>query len=200
MLGMQSYRGILQMMGYSIAFMLMAMSTQAQERYVLDTTTSTVAVIGSSTLKDWSAQVGTMMGWCMMQTDSGLTISDTELSFVSKSLDGGRGPDMNAKIYKALDASNHEAITYKSGNNTITSAPGAAELEVTSTGQLTIGGISQEVTITLTGTAEPLSLKGTYPLTFSQYDIEPPSALFGTIVCDDEINISIDLQFKSGDE
>jgi len=187
-------------MGCAVAFMLIAMGMQAQEHFVLDTAASAVSVNGGSTLKDWSADVGTMVGWCTMQTDSGMSISSTELSFISNSLDGGRGPDMNAKIYKALDASNHEAITYQSTSNTITSAADAAELEVSSTGQLSIGGKSQEVTITLTGTAKPLALKGSYPLKFSQYEIEPPSALFGTIVCDDDMTISFDLHFKPGDE
>jgi len=67
-----------------------------------------------------------------------------------------------------------------------------------STGILSIAGNEQEVEVAVTGqlTAEgQLTFKGSKALKFSDFDIEPPSAMFGQIVCGDEITVHFEFHY-----
>lgn len=156
---------------------------------------SSIVVEGGSTLKDWQATAGTIEGQCTVARESGLAISSAQVKVEGKTLDGGRGPDMNAKILKALKVEDHPHVTFVASEANIVENNGG-QIKVKTSGTLEIAGKSLPAEIDLQGTAEPLELSGTHKLTFSQYDIEPPSALFGTIVCEDEITIQIKLVFE----
>lgn len=195
-MSMKSIDQILRYLGIIVVILLLPSILHSQDRYLLISDSSSVSVKGGSTLKDWSAEVGSMEGSFTIGTDSSWHIESSTMSFISKSLDGGRGPDMNAKIYKALDVENHDAIHFESLENMILSSAEDSELRIRSTGKLSIAGKSLDVTIDLTGTKEPMMLKGSHALKFSDYDITPPSALFGQIVCDDEMNITFDLHYN----
>ncbi|MBX2817711.1 MAG: YceI family protein [Saprospiraceae bacterium] len=167
----------------------------AQTEHVLSAENSTVVVEGGSTLKDWKATVNVMTGTCSIVEDSSFAIASASMQFETGSMDGGRGPDMNAKIYKALDSKNHSHINFES--KAVDVNPGAeGKIIVKTTGTLTIAGKAQDVTLQLEGTQSPLALTGQHTLTFSSFDITPPSALFGQIVCDDEMTIVFNLVFE----
>ena len=41
-----------------------------------------------------------------------------------------------------------------------------------------------------------ITLKGSKPLKFSEFDIEPPSATFGQIVCGDDIAVNFEFRYQ----
>lgn len=142
-------------------------------------------VEGTSTLKNWKAEVQTFDG--TLTLDENGAITKVMFSFDVKSMEGGRGPDMNAKIYKALKSDEFPAITFEG----IGATPDDVSLGVT--GTLSLAGKKLETSVSGTVDLEAMHISGQKELKLSDFEIEPPSAMFGTIVCHDELILMFDL-------
>ena len=151
-----------------------------QTSYSVNAEGSTVTIQGTSTVKKWDADVPDFTGTFTVDQAAN-EIRDIEITFTTSTIDGGRGPEMNNKIYKALQSETHPEITFVAD----TAKPG--DEGYIAEGKLTIGGIEQEVSAT--GTLDGETLTGKANVTLSQFEIEPPSAMFGAIVCRDDITI-----------
>ena len=104
---------------------------------------------------------------------------------------------MNAKITKALQAVNHPVITYQQNEPAIIGELDAAgNFKLLSKGILKMVGLEKVVEIEVLGqkTEAGIILKGSKPLKFSEFDIEPPSAMFGQIVCGDDIAVNFEFR------
>ncbi|NND06021.1 MAG: YceI family protein [Saprospiraceae bacterium] len=156
-------------------------SVFAQSTFQIDTANSRIWVEGSSTLKDWTAEVNDWEGSIVTKEDG--TVESVSVKLSVKSMDGGRGPDMNAKIYKALKAEQQPTIEFN-GEGT---GDGLA-----TTGAFKMAGQEKEITLAPTGTLAS-GLKGNHAMKLSDFDIEPPTALFGTIVTYDDVSIVFDI-------
>ncbi len=172
---------------YSTLIIFGSVSLFGQDYLMVDPDHSKVWVDGSSTLKNWSAQVKDYEGKVML--DSQGQVSQVQLSFETGTMDGGRGADMNKKIYKALKTSEHPQILFVGGP--------AKQMgdQMTTTGTLTIAGKEIQTTVAATGSITT-GLKGEHALKLSDFDIEPPTAMFGQIVTYDDITIGFELSFK----
>ncbi len=158
---------------------------QAQVTYTIDTSNSSIWVEGTSTLRDWKAEVGNWEG--QITVDGSGTIQTVDISLEVASLDGGRGPDMNDKIYKALKSSEQPEMTF-SGKGT--KATGDASLAAE--GTFSMAGSTQPMVVSATGSLDS-KLAGNIPIKLSDYQIEPPTAMFGTIVTHDDATIVFDI-------
>ncbi len=158
-----------------------------QTTYEINSDDSKVWVDGTSTLKKWTATVQTMSG--SIHVDSTGQVSTVRLSFDATTMDGGRGADMNKKIYKALKADQYPQITFE--------GTGAASNghDLAATGTIHIGGEKMETSIQGDG-ALTARLTGSKALKLSEFSIEPPTAMFGQIVTHDDITIHFDLSFN----
>ena len=146
---------------------------------------SRVWVDGTSTLKNWTAEVQTFDGTIL--TDADGKVQEVNFTFDVKSMEGGRGPDMNAKIYKALKSEEFPTITFKGKGS-------AAENGMLSvTGIVSLAGKEKELKVKASGDFASGQIKGETKLKLSDFDIEPPSAMFGAIVCHDELTLFFDL-------
>ena len=163
--------------------LLTTMFLQAQENTAL--TDYAVQVTGTSTLHAWTVNVNQAKGSISSEADG--TVSAVVMEFEVASMDGGRGPAMNDKIKKALSASTHPWITFHS--NTVKSIDNHIEVN----GLLNIGGNEQP--ITLIANPNEKNYTCTVDLTFSLFEIVPPSAMFGQIKCGDNISIVMDVTF-----
>lgn len=148
-------------------------------------------VSGSSTLHDWKATVGTV-------TDYPATLKvgkDAVEGFAFKadvaSMDGGRGSAMNNKIYKALKSETHPQITFEQKTAAAIKALPGGQFKLTSTGILSIGGVEKTVSVEVMGTKKDgkLVFQGSKPLKLSEFEIEPPSAMFGQIQTHDDVTV-----------
>jgi len=148
--------------------------------------TAQVHVDGTSTLHDWTVQVPDVQGTLVLDGDN---LKEVELSFGVATMAGGRGVTMDDKIKKALNNDTHPRVQFKStqiksmGNQIIAS------------GSLNVGGVSRTIEVTCQSDHKG-HYQATIPLSFSQFEIEPPSALFGSIVCGDDLSIQVNLEFK----
>ncbi len=170
---------------FLLLFASLSVMSWSQVTYQISPENSRIWVDGTSTLKNWKAEVGTFEG--TITTDESGKVASVSLSCDVKSMDGGRGPDMNAKIYKALKVEEYPKITFTGSEDPDDDG------ELDTAGTLDLAGVQKEVSVMASGTFADGKISGTYPLKFSDFNIKPPSAMFGTIVCHDDITINFEL-------
>ncbi len=149
---------------------------------------SKISVAGTSTMHDWTmvseeVQVQASMPSAGQFETLKLTVP------VSTLKSGKSGMDDNA--YKALKSKQYPQINFVLNNT-----KPAAGASVEATGLLTIAGVTKE--IKTTGKVETLSsgdvkITGSYKFNMSEYKVEPPSFMFGTVNTGDEVTITYEL-------
>ncbi len=182
---MKYYKQMIRITGILLCMLFLA--TSYAQTYKIDTSNSQIIVEGTSNLRDWSAQVGDFSG--TMEVDDAGNPTKVMLTMEVLSMDGGRGADMNAKIYKALKSEEYPQITFES-----TSIDAAS---MVATGNLSMAGQSKEVSVEGQLDLAGGKLTTSKDLKLSDFEIEPPSALFGQIKCKDEIKVMFDIALKA---
>ncbi|WP_224484855.1 YceI family protein [Robertkochia aurantiaca] len=172
--------------------LLCGMSLKAQE-YKLDDSSSEMIIYGTSNLHDWEIDaedqdVKLLMG------ESDNSIKDLEVIVGVKGLKSGKG-GMDKNTYKALDADDHENIRYKMKEVKTISEKGAGTWAIETAGEMTISGVTKMVTVPFEMKVDgnKVILTGEKSLKMTEFNVEPPTALFGTITTGDEVTI----KFKS---
>lgn len=142
-----------------------------------------VTVDGTSNLRDWSVETLQIRDKIVANA-AGLP-QEVELWFNVKSMESGRGAMMNQTVRNTLKETTHPEVYFVSKNIKDDGA------KLTGTGTISICGVTQNIPVNanLEKQGNNWVISGTFPLTFSQFQIKPPSALFGQVVCDDEIKI-----------
>jgi polyisoprenoid-binding protein YceI len=153
------------------------------------TEVSTLWVTGTSSLHDWRCDAAQVDGWVDAEVGETLTgIPRAEMTVQAKGLECKNGT-MNKKTYTALNADNNPAIRYKLTKAEV--VPGAEKgFSVKTTGQLTIAGKTRTVTMKVNGNMMPngqIRLTGELPVTMSDYGIDPPTAMLGTLKTGDDV-------------
>ncbi len=166
---------------------LLSYSILCQTVYEFDSVQSNMIIYGASNLKKWDAAVPIFDGSFSMNATAD-TAMNIQFSCHSAAIDGGHGPDMNNKIKAALKSESHPNILFQSEYVTLTGA------NFMGIGLLEIGGVQAPVEIT--GTIENQSITGSAVLNLSLFSIEPPTAMFGSIVCKDEIRVEWIVRYR----
>lgn len=161
----------------------------------------TINVTGTSTLHGWTVianEVKDVPAKLTLTGSENKTIDNFSFGVVISSMDGGRGASMNSKISKALQATEHPMITYTQSEPAIlTDLQDDGAFKLQSKGTLNMVGQAKEIIIEVMGqkTTDGIILKGSQPLKFSEFEIEPPSAMFGQIVCGDDIAVNFEFRY-----
>lgn len=174
----------------TIAFMILAVTLYAQNEYVLKANKVTVA--GTSTLHDWESDV-TKVEWTGTITTEGGKI--TQLNNVSvripvESIKSTKGRIMDGKTYEAFNSEKNPYITYKLQR---------ADLNgdmINANGQLSMAGVTKGIPLkvrAVISSNEEIRLSGSYELKMTDYKMEPPTAVMGTIKVGDEVTVKFDL-------
>ena len=168
---------------------------------ILDLEGSKVSVKGGSTLHNWEAKASNFgVHPENISFASGNEIDSLYFYVEVSSLDGGRGSTMNKKIYNAFNADENPLIEYKlQAPIKVNSLETEGVVEMVSNGELKMAGVVKDIEIKVRGEMkdEKLVLTGTKDMKMSDFGIEPPSAMFGQIVCDDEITVIFELSYKT---
>jgi polyisoprenoid-binding protein YceI len=162
---------------------------------------------GTSTLHDFTCQVNTidlkltMDSTLVEQATNTETLSaiDMNLSIPVKDIDSGKG-SMNKNMYEALDAKDHPVITYTLDRIRAESANVAAgdSLEFAAYGNLTVAGETKEIRMEIDGELTPdktIRLSGKKALRMTEFNIDPPSFMFGTLKTGDIVIVHFDMIF-----
>jgi len=180
---------------------LLSISTNAQSYQLAADSAITMTVTGTSTLHGWTVAVKEVKEVPQELAVSGgdsKAIENFNFGAVISSMDGGRGASMNTKITNALQAADHPIITYEQDEPLAISAiDDDGNFTGISKGTIKMVGLEKLISIEVTGqkTVDGLVLKGTKPLKFSEFEIEPPSAMFGQIVCGDDIAVNFEFRY-----
>ena len=169
-----------------------------------------VNIEGSSTLHAWKAVVGKVDGtlvpdskFAKMKLKEGSALGTVSLKFEVATIDGGRGDTMNDKIKNALKNDTSPYIEFKAAEPaTIVSIidKSSNKFKAVSKGSLSMAGVTKPVEIELEGEfidQETIKFTGAREMKMSDFDIEKPSAMFGTIVAGDDIKINFNLVFSN---
>ncbi len=174
----------------AIALMMLTISLYAQNEYVLKANKVTVA--GTSTLHDWESDV-TKVEWSgTITTDNGkLTqINNVSVRIPVESIKSTKGRIMDSKTYEAFNSDKNPYITYKLQHAEVNGDM------ITANGQLTMAGATKSIPLKVKATVganEEIRFSGSYDLKMTDYKMEPPTAVMGTIKVGDQITVKFDL-------
>lgn len=159
----------------------------AQYSYSLDLEKSTLKISGTSTVSDWTVTAEKFT--CNLNIDS-KKIANLELNVPVADIKSERGVAMDSKMHDALKNEEYPSINFVVKNQIQQS---------TLSGELTIAGVRKSVKLPIEFKieSEMVYLKGDKSLILKDYEIEPPSAMFGQIVVGEEVTVFFDLYFSS---
>ncbi|MDP4241590.1 MAG: YceI family protein [Bacteroidota bacterium] len=158
-----------------------------------------MTLYGTSTLHNWTmtahafacnAQFG-LTGDNQLTSISGLSFSLPVHNLKSEH-DG-----MNDNAYDALKADKYKDIVFKLTSAKVTST-GANKFQIMALGNLSIAGTTRPVTLTaaaLVNADGSVSCSGTVPLKLSEYNIQRPTFMLGTMSVGDALTLNYALVF-----
>ncbi|MEX2380735.1 MAG: YceI family protein [Vicingaceae bacterium] len=156
-------------------------------------------VAGTSTLHDWTMESEQVNGTVNMSMDGNkiASIDRFDIKLKAESLESGKS-SMDGIAHEALKSEDHPMISFKLTKiKSITYSGTTAN--IVASGVLTIAGTSK--TVDVKGTAVnnngTIQLKGSKDLKMTDFDMEPPTAMFGTIKTGDSITINYTLTLKT---
>ena len=168
----------------------MALGTLAMAQEYTLSETSAMTIDGSSSLHDWTVTANTMEGTITENDDN---ISGVEFSVAVADIISDRAAAMDKKMHEALKKEEHPKVTF-----TVDGADAAVGENQELMGTLNIAGVEQEVKVPATISQEEggLRVKGEQIIALKDFDIKPPTAMFGTIVVGDDVTVKFDLLFN----
>jgi hypothetical protein len=160
---------------------------------------------GTSNVRDWDARVKTINSTVVMnQFDmsdlSSLTadhFETLEFSMPVEDIEAESGK-LTSNIHKYLHEKDHPMITFNLSTIDSISVDGNTAT-INATGTINAAGVDKETSMTVQATFENgnVTFSGTQPLLMTDFNVDPPTALFGTIRAKDEIDIVYSLTFTS---
>ncbi|MFC2124464.1 YceI family protein [Bacteroidota bacterium] len=167
---------------------------------------STMTITGTSTIHDWTSKVNKILGDAILDQNvvekknlkAGIFASSVKIEFPVLSIESQRGPTMDNKTYNALKSEEHPNILFRLDKSEVKSLTNKStkEFVVTAAGDLTIAGITKKITLDMNCQKlenNRFSCKGSYPINMTEYEVVPPTAMFGQIKTGEEVTIDFEL-------
>lgn len=156
----------------------------SQGTYMLSSESS-LTIDGTSTLHDWTVTANTIDGKLVAE---GNAPKEIDFEVLVADIKSERGATMDKKTHNALKIEDHPKVTFK-----FKEVKGSSLVM----GTLNIAGYEKEVEIEteMTNANGQIKIKGEKPIKLQDYDMEPPSAMFGQIVVGDDVVVKFDLVF-----
>ena len=175
----------------ALAIVLISISSQGQASYA-QTSTARISISGTSTLHEWTmtSEKGTYDAVFEINAQGDpQQLTSLVVSVPAESLKSGKsGMDKNA--YSALKTDKNKQVTFQ-----LTSAKIDGK-SIRCQGTLTIAGTTKQIDIEATYTIladGSIQCKGSKKLAMRDYNVEPPSFMFGSVTTGNEITVSFDV-------
>jgi polyisoprenoid-binding protein YceI len=184
------------LLGISV-FTLCAANT-IENKYIL-ATGYTVTISGTSNFHDWDEKVGTVTGDAVINWngDKSFDLAAINIKMDVHSIKSNEGSAMNNNTYKALKADANPEIIFAL-NTPITVTPNSSVNTFSAKGKLTVAGVTKpvemRVKLSMQG-KDKLIFEGSQTIKMTDYGVNPPTALFGTLKTGDDIVISFKTSF-----
>lgn len=155
---------------------------------------SKMVIKGTSSLHDWESDVITLKGEGMVNVENQQPqIQDFRLTIPVEAIKSGKSA-MDKNTYEALNEEQYPNIEF-----TLDEVQSISGDKVKASGKLSIAGETRPVTLTADydlRNSSVINLRGSYTMKMTDFGVEPPTAVFGTIKTGDEITVDYTLQLK----
>ncbi len=150
---------------------------------------------GTSSLHAWTCEVRQVDGFIDAEAAPAPRVAAAEVSVAVAEIACKNGT-MDKKTRKALKAEDHPTIRYvlESAQSLGTGTDGWFELKTT--GRLAMAGAERSLAMTVRGQALPdggFRFVGRTPLRMTDFGVDPPTALLGTLKTGDEVVVRFDV-------
>lgn len=177
-------------------------NTLAQGAYKLSADKGTIIkILGTSNVHDWTMASSILESQGNFKLNDGkeLTgLSSLSFSLAVKSLKSEH-ESMDSRTYKTVNADKYPKISYKLNAATVTALEKNKYL-IKATGDLTISGTTQTITMNVTAVVNPdhsITCSGSAPVKLTDYKIDPPSFMLGAMKVKNDLNIQFNLIYKT---
>ncbi|MBP8238437.1 MAG: YceI family protein [Saprospiraceae bacterium] len=166
-------------------------------KYVAFSFTSTKAIIkGSSSLHAWESNITQIEGKGSFETkdDALIAVKDVEIKIAVKGIKSKEGKQMDNKTYDTFKSDENPYIIY-SISNAVVKVNDSNQVTIEALGKLSMAGITQSVPLSATGKKLPngdLQLSLSKKIKMTDYKMEPPVMLLGTIKVGNEVTLEFD--------
>lgn len=161
-----------------------------------------VTINGTSNLHNWNEKVGIASGdaSASFNSDGSFDLTAISIKMNVRSIKSDMGSIMNNNTYKALKADANPEIIFTLSAPVKSIQTKASETTVSAKGNLTIAGVTNPVDMQVKVYMPEhgkLAFEGSQTINMTDYDINPPTALFGTLKTGSVITISFVTNFTS---
>lgn len=183
----------------SIIVMVATTQISVAQSFNVNNSASNLIIEGTSNIHDWEIEAKDQQGKLTAELSDGQLVKISQLDFNVKaeSLKSGKG-GMDKNTYKALNTDKYKTITYKLTKVENIDCTTAGNCKVTATGNLTISGTTRPLEIIFDAkvNSDKIVLSGNKSIKMTDFKIDPPKAMFGTITTGDEVIIKFETVFN----
>ncbi len=183
----------------SLFILILTTQISVAQTFKVNNADSKMEVLGTSNIHDWEMRAKDFQGNISIELDNGqlVKISQLDFSVTAESLDSGKG-GMDKNTFKALNTKKYKTIIYQLVKVNNIDCTSKSQCKITSSGYLTIAGTKKPIDITFDSKISNgnIVLSGIKSIKMSNFNIDPPTAMFGTITTGDEVNIKFQAAFS----
>lgn len=155
-----------------------------------------ITVQGSSTLHEWESDVtkAEANATITLQSNQLTDIKNVTVKIPVTSIKSTKGKMMDSKTYEAFNADKNPSIQYKLTSAKITT--NGAGYTLVANGTLTMAGTSKPIELTAKGKVlanGDVQITGSKKLNMKDFNMEPPTAMMGTIKVGEEVTVNFNL-------
>ena len=169
---------------------LFSFQVALSQNYLLNNSSSVLEVNGTSSLHDWTLETEKQSGKVVLSNTETLEISIIDFSVEAESLKSGKS-SMDKNTYKALKTDDHKTMDFSLSTVKQVKKISDNSFKVFTTGKMTIAGVTKTISLDMTVKLEgnKLLLEGEKSFKMTDFGVDPPTALLGTIKTGNEITI-----------
>ena len=153
-------------------------------------------VEGTSTRSDWTVQAKSVEGGVTLaDAGSGSSVSGVQLNVDAAEIVSEKSSIMDRLIRGALKVEEHPTISYELVDATPADAEGDGFALQTS-GRLTLAGVTNSVEMLVQGVdlgGGTFRYTGSTPLKMTDFDMTPPTAMFGALRTADDVTVHFEI-------
>src|SRR5690554_536585 len=176
--------------GMMLGFYLLPFQLVAQTKYKVGSDVE-LKLTGTSSLHDWEmlSNQATGEGVLILQDGDLVKVESLSVQMPAESLKSGKGA-MDRNAYSAIDTKKHKQVQFVLNSFTNTGAN-----KWKAGGNFTIAGVRKAASFDVTSSKSGNNFKfeGKYTYNLTDYSIDPPTALLGTVKTGDEVTIHFNI-------
>ncbi|MCG1037112.1 YceI family protein [Polaribacter sargassicola] len=172
------------------AMFLFTSSKFYSQEYNVDTKNSSLLVYGTSNIHDWEIETENQTGVISIETADEFQIKKLNFTVEAESLKSGKS-GMDKNTYKALNTKEFKTIKFQFVKSEKITDLKDGNFKIKAKGNLTIAGVTKEISLdfNLNVNGETIKLVGEKSIKMTDYKVDPPTALLGTIKTGDTVTI-----------